>query len=388
MVNKDFFDDINKFVETNIQEYKDLIKTITSIPAPSHKEHKRAKFLQDYISDMGLEARIDDVQNVVIDEFVNIDKRDDIYLYMAHIDTVFPDETTIDVIEEDGLIKAPGVGDDTTNVAAILMCLKFIKENQLKPKRSVLFALNSCEEGLGNLKGAIKLMEDYGSRVKQVISFDCGYDGICNKAVGSKRFKVTVSTGGGHSYYDYGNSNAIEILAKLIEQIYCVDVSDLPGKSTYNVGNISGGTSINTIAQNATILFEFRADSNKCLEILDGIFGSLIVDFRKKYCGSAEIEVEILGERPSEKDLDEEKQQRLSEMSKEIIKIATGEDVGFSSGSTDCNVPLSMGIPAVSYGTYLGGGIHTREEYIEVESLAPGLKVAMITILQEYCRNM
>lgn len=382
MINTELYAEISDFAEKYFEEYKELIKSITAIPAPSHKEDKRVKYLLSLLNNMGIKAHTDIAKNVIVDEFFT---GADTHMYMAHIDTVFPDEDTIKVVEEDGKIKGAGVGDDTTNVAAILMTLKFIKERGLRPDGSIIFALNSCEEGLGNLKGSRQLAKDYGDKLTQVISFDCGYESICNKAVGSKRYEITIKTKGGHSYYDFGNGNAIEYMAKLINQIYKTDISDIEGKNTYNVGVISGGTSVNTIAEDAKILFEYRSDSDESLEKINLIFKNVIKAFLDKYNKELEAEIKCVGERPSERGVDMEKQLQLSFMGKETIKYATDFEAEFCSASTDCNIPLSMGIPAICYGTYTGGGQHTREEYVNIDSLKGGLRIAMLTILQEFC---
>lgn len=380
MIDTKYYNEIKEYISKHLEEYKALIKKITSVPAPSHKEELRVEYLLGLLSEMGIKAHSDIAKNVVIDEFYT---GEDTHLYMAHIDTVFPDETEIRVIEEEGKIKAPGVGDDTANVAAIIMTLDFIKKLNIKPDRSLLFVLDSCEEGLGNLKGCKQIFNDYGDNITQTISFDLSYDIIVNKAVGSCRYEITIKTEGGHSFNRFGNKNAIEYIAKLVTEIYSVDVSNIAGKNTYNVGIINGGTSVNTIAEEADILFEYRSDSEKGLKTLKNTFENLFYEFKNKN-NDIELKIELLGERPSEKNVDEAIQKRLTCMGKEIIELVTGKNTESSFGSTDCNIPLSKGIPAICYGTHIGGGYHTRDEYIEIASFEDGLEIAMLTVAQEF----
>lgn len=187
---------------------------------------------------------------------------------MAHTDVVFPDETELPLKVENGRICCPGVGDDTACLVCVLLAAKYtalmIKEgklNQIRPETEpgLIFVCNSGEEGLGNLKGVKKICEDYGSRMNTFCTFDGSLEHLVDEAVGSNRYKVTVRTQGGHSFGNFGRDNAIEKLAGIIEKLYQIKVPE-GGKTTYNVGTISGGTSVNTIAQEASMLYEFRSD--------------------------------------------------------------------------------------------------------------------------------
>jgi acetylornithine deacetylase/succinyl-diaminopimelate desuccinylase-like protein len=189
---------IEAFIQEHFEQYQSLICRLTAIPAPSHKEEKRAAFIVDYLHQLGYsQAFIDESKNVIC-EIKGRDKQKDVHLFMAHTDTVFPDESEISVVVEDGRIKAPGVGDDTTNVCAILMTMQYLSEYKIQPEQDTVFALNACEEGLGNLKGCRALVARYQDRLGQVVSFDFGYDAGVVWAVGSRRYAITVRTKGGH----------------------------------------------------------------------------------------------------------------------------------------------------------------------------------------------
>ena len=300
---------------------------------------------------------------------------------MAHTDTVFPDETPIPVKIEDGMIKAPGVGDDTTNVCAILMTLKYLAGAPVMPEQDTVFVLNACEEGLGNLKGCRAVVKRYEGRLGQLVSFDCGYDSGTVWAVGSRRYAITIRTAGGHSYGDFGAANAIAAAADMIHDFYRIDAKAMPGKTTYNVGVIEGGTSVNTIAQNVRFLYEYRSDRMEGLAMMEQQMQRVLAAYEQR--ADAEVQVEQIGDRPSMGHVDEEAMAALQFKAEQIILKNTGIAPEFGSGSTDCNIPLSMGIPAICFGTYLGGGQHTREEYVRIDSLASGLACAMDMIMTD-----
>ncbi|MBR6793903.1 MAG: M20/M25/M40 family metallo-hydrolase [Clostridia bacterium] len=312
---------------------------------------------------------------------IGVTENNPIVVYMAHSDVVFPDTTPLPLKVEDGKIKCPGIGDDTANAVAILMIAKYIAENGLQPtEEGVLLVINSGEEGLGNLKGSRKIMEDFGSRMKEFITFDGQAASITNKAVGSKRYKVVIRTEGGHSFSAFGNRNAIAYMAALINDLYNVKVPPI-GRTTYNVGLISGGTSVNTIAQYAEMLYEFRSDERESLAIMEKHFNAAIDFHRTK---GIEVEVTLVGDRPCGGDVPAERQKALEERCAKAIKNYYDIDVVFRSGSTDCNMPLSMGVPAVCPGVVTGKGAHTREEYVDIDSLLPGLKAAAEMILYHF----
>ena len=356
-----------------------LIKTLAAIPAPSNHEEKRAAFILDWLKRAGAEgARIDEACNVVLP--MGCEGRNDIRIYMAHTDVVFPDETPLPVREDVEKIHAPGVGDDTANVCVLLMCIRYILENRLKPTTPVLFAFNTGEEGLGNLRGIRQLMKDHAGRVASVVSLDGTLEGLCDCAVGSERWRVSVETEGGHSYANFGNRNAIHGLASMIATLYEAKVPP-EGTTTYNVGLISGGTSVNTIAQQAEMLYEYRADRRENLAAMARMFGAVIEAYRAM---GLTVTTELLGQRPCMGDVDPKALEALLTRCAGLIERETGKAPTRHSGSTDANIHFSLGIPATTFGAYRGRGAHTREEWIEKASLLPGLRVAMALVLEHF----
>lgn len=371
---------ILEYIEAHREEAYDLLIELAQIPAPSNHEEVRAEFCRAWLEAQGAEGvYIDEALNVIYP--IGCDGEGAISVYMAHSDVVFPDTDPLPLRIEEGRIYCPGVGDDTANAVALLMAAKYIAQH--KPSLTdggVLLVINSGEEGLGNLKGCRAIMARYGSRVKEFVTFDGYAEGVACRAVGSKRYRVEVDTEGGHSYGKFGNRNAIAYLASLIDTLYTVKVPP-KGKTTYNVGTISGGTSVNTIAQHAEMLYEFRSDEYESLAVMERHFNAAVEFYRTK---GIEVTVTLLGERPCGIDIDEAAHGALMTRAAKAVADHYGLEVRFRPGSTDCNIPLSMGIPAVCVGCVRGGGAHTREEYVEIDSLAPGLGVALEMILSHF----
>jgi len=364
------------YIKAHEKEAYELLITLAQIPAPSLHEEKRAAFCKNWLEAQGAQGvYIDEAKNVVYP--IGCEGDGPIAVFMAHSDVVFPDTEPLPLRVEDGKIFCPGVGDDTANVVALLMAAKYLTEKHLKPHVGLLLVVNSGEEGLGNLKGSRKIMEDFGSRVTEFITFDGGARALSNRAVGSKRYRVEIRTEGGHSYNNFGNRNAIAYLASLIETLYAVEIPP-KGKTTYNVGAIEGGTSVNTIAEEAHMLYEFRSDERESLLYMERQFQAAVDLYRAK---GVDVSVTLVGERPCMGDVDEEKQQNLSLRGAEAIRRYYEHEPCFKSGSTDCNVPLSMGIPSLCVGCLLGGGAHTRGEFVYTDSLLPGLMVAFDLVL-------
>ena len=367
-------------IEAHAQDSYELLLELARIPAPSNHEEKRAVFCKEWLEKNGAEGvYIDEALNVIYP--VGVTENNSLVVYTAHSDVVFPDTEPLPLKVENGRIYSPGIGDDTASAAALLMSAKYIAEKKLMPKGcGVLLVINAGEEGLGNLKGVRKIVEDYGKRIQELITFD---DHDChgvNRAVGSRRYRVEIDTEGGHSYSAFGNRNAIAYLADLISELYTIKVPP-KGKTTYNVGTISGGTSVNTIAQHAQMLYEFRSDERESLDIMENHFRAAVERYRAK---GVRVTVTLVGDRPCNGDVDEEKMQALMERASAASRRYYGKEITFGPGSTDCNIPLSVGIPAICVGNYFGAGSHTREEYVEIDSLIPGIKETFDLVLHHF----
>ena len=311
---------------------------------------------------------------------MNCENSNEITVIVAHTDTVFPDTEPMPYKDDGEKIFCPGVGDDTASLAVMLFTAKYFIENHLSPKKGVMFVCNSCEEGLGNLKGTKQIFNDYVGRVAQFISFDSNLDVIADRCVGSHRYEVEINTEGGHSYLAFGIPNAIAELAKLITNIYAINIPKRENsKTSYNVGTIEGGTSVNTIAQNAKMLCEYRSDNMECLEIMQKEFEKIFMGIREQ---GVDIKVTRIGERPCMGEIDVDRIEKMAKICENIIRETTGLKVVRKSSSTDCNIPLSVGIPALCIGVYNGGGSHTREEWVEKATLKNGLEIGIKSVVR------
>ncbi len=373
---------VEEFLERSRVETIELIKALCRIPAPSGQELARAKFCEKWLIDQGAKGvYIDDALNVVYP--VGCDGQSDIVVFSAHTDTVFPDTEPMPLVDDGEYLHSPGVGDDTTCLAVLLMVAKYVTVNNLRPKRGILFVANSCEEGLGNLKGIKQIMRDYAGKVTQAYTFDGQYDAVVMKCVGSRRYKITMKTEGGHSFRDFGNRNAIVASAKLISSLSNCDIPQKGlGNTTFNVGTIQGGTSVNTIAQETTFTYEYRSDDERDLQAMQEFFESEIQKAKRE--NYADILVDVIGERPCAKNVDDTLLEKIVNRVVEISQKHSGIPCKKTSGSTDCNIPMSLGIPAVCVGGYIGAGEHTREEKVEIATIQTGLKIAMELILDYF----
>ena len=371
---------INSYVESHAQETIELLKALTAIPAPTGDEGWRAEFCRNWLQSQGVEDVIQDQAGNVICLYGS-SKDCDLLVVSAHMDTVFAD-TQIEVQEADGKLYAPGIGDDTANLVNMLMTIKFLTEHLVIPegeklKMGILFAANVGEEGLGNLKGSRSIFEAYQDRIRYWISFDLYYNTIYDHAVGSQRYQVTLRGKGGHSYRDFGNANAVAQAADIVHELYQQEVPT-EAKTTYNVGKMQGGTAVNAIAEEAEILYEFRSQSNECLQKMEQNFCNILQKHRD---AGEDVSMEILGMRPGNGKVDPKGQQRLNDCALTAIGKYYAGTVSVGAASTDCNIPLSAGIPAVTMGTVLGAGLHTKEEWIEKDSMIPGQKMAIYAVL-------
>ena len=373
---------VKEFVSLHKEEMYELHRELCLIPAPSHHEEKRAEFCKAWFDkNLGEGAYVDEALNVI---YPYRAVGNELTVFCAHTDTVFPDTEYPMPFFDDGIkLRSPGVGDDTASLAIMMIAAKYIIENGIDTNGGVLFVANSCEEGLGNLKGTRQLIKDYDGRIKQFISFDSKIPHITVGSVGSHRYNVEVTTEGGHSWGAFGKKNAIVELSRIAAAIYDIELPVKEGaKVTYNVGTISGGTSVNTIAQAAQMLCEYRSNDRELLAFMETRFKEI---FEAANTEDVKVSVTKVGDRPCMGFIPDGKQEALIALATEVAERVYQIKVNYGKGSTDCNIPLSIGIPAIAVGNYSGGGTHTREEWVEKASMIPGLEFSielMITLMK------
>ena len=364
------------YAEACYPEQLELLRTLGRIPAPTRQEDLRAAFCRDWLLANGAkDVTVDAAKNVIC----RIGPQDgEIVVFAAHTDVVFPDTEALPLREEDGILAAPGIGDDTACLVSLLMAARYLLRKGLTGSRGFLIVANACEEGLGNLDGTKALFAACGDRIKAFYSFDCYMPQCINSAVGSRRYRITCKTRGGHSYRDFGQPNAIAILSRLVAELYQIEPPQT-ARTTYNVGRFEGGSTVNSVAQEASILYEFRSTSQECLEIMERAFRRTVEGCRAP---GGEITVELLGIRPGNGPIDPAELAAFTAESADVIRTFCGEEPELCDASTDSNVPLSLGIPANTIGAVRGGLAHTRQEWIDPESLKPGLKIVLSLMLR------
>jgi tripeptide aminopeptidase len=343
----------------------DLAVQIQQIPAPTFEEMQRAEFVCAKFSSEKL-------QDVQIDSAGNVLARlpgKGIALPLiisAHLDTVFPAGTDLISWREGNLLFGPGIGDNSLGVAALFAILWHLREKNFLPEGDIWFAANTCEEGLGDLRGMRAIVERFGRNVKAYLVLEgMAFGHIYHRATGVRRYKITCATGGGHAWTDYGKPSAIHELAKLLTQITALPLPASP-RTTLNAGKIAGGTSINTLAPDAWLELDLRSESSESLTYLVQQVEDLVSAAGKS---GVWFDMDQIGERPA------------GEISTKdpLIRLATeciwahGVEPIMTVGSTDANIPLSKGYPSLVLGVTTGGGAHTSKEFIDTSSVQRGL---------------
>ena len=361
---------IKRYAVSHMEETLELLRKLAVIPAPSGQEQARAEWIRSWLLEKGAE-------NVFIDQAGNVvwpwgSREGTPYvLVSAHTDIVFEDRDPLPLTEDEDRIHVPGIGDDTASVVNLMMAAACFLEQGLQPEQPLLIVFNSGEEGLGNLKGMRQIFRDH--RIWEHVAFD-HHDmrTLLTIPVGSRRYRISMDCRGGHSYRDFGRKNAIAEMADLITELYRVQV---PGRhTTYNVGTIQGGSTVNSIAEHCEILYEFRSQDKAELEAMQRELDRIL----QKHNGEGvQVCAVCLGDRPCRGEVPEQAMRELTERVRKILQEQSSQEVICTAGSTDCNIPLSLGIPAVCCGVYEGGGCHTREEWIRKSSLMTGQQIAL-----------
>lgn len=362
------------YARENLLLAKQTLKELTLIPAAAGQEEKRAEYCMYWMSRQGMKNVFSDGVGNVIWEYQPECRRK--VLFTAHMDTVFPADESLKLVEEDEIWKCPGIGDNTVNVVLLMMAAKYLQEVRPKLPCGLVLSADVGEEGLGNLKGIRGLTDAYEKQLNAVIAFDLYRDKIYPGCIGSVRYRIGVKTEGGHSFLDFGRKNAIAELCSLVTELYQMSPK-ADTRTTYNVGVVEGGTSVNTIAQEASMLFEFRSESYEELDACEKFLENLI---EKRRCGDALYTCEMVGKRPCARETDRIRMARITNCCVKTLQAAVGTAPVCSEASTDCNIPLSRHIPSVCVGFCRGGGAHTREEWLDISTLETGLVSALALV--------
>lgn len=337
---------------------------LCEIPAPPFKERARAEAFRKAFEAGGLKnVRIDSEGNV-IGERPGRSVRPTVVL-SAHLDTVFPEGTAVRTTRSGAVIKGPGIGDDCRGLAVILGVLKALNAAHVQTEGTITFVGTVGEEGLGDLRGVKHLFDrELKGRVDRFISIDGAGSGITYAAVGSRRYRITFKGPGGHSYGAFGMTNPIHALGRAVARIAEFQVPSDP-KTTFSVGRVGGGTSVNSIPSEAWMEVDMRSVDSAALSRLDGKFhqalDGALADEQKRWGnkGALSVDRSLVGNRPAG---------RVPQSAPIVVAaVAASRSVGLpvslEEGSTDANYPISLGIPAVTLdGGGSGQGSHSLDE--------------------------
>jgi len=357
---------------------------LTEIPAPSFHEEKRAEAMRALLEAGGLSVRFDKAGNVIGE--LRGTQAKEVVLLTAHLDTVFPEGTEIKVRHEGKRLVAPGISDNGTGLAGLVAVARAIHEAKIKPQRTILFAANVGEEGEGNLRGMRELVDAYHDKLRAVIVLDgSGIEHVTTKALASRRLEIVITGPGGHSWSDFGMPNPINALVRGSVRFINTKVADSP-RTTFNLGQVEGGTSVNSIPFEAKLKVDLRSESENEITRLEAALRDCIAagvkdemdNARERTRGRLEWKVNVIGIRPGGELAADSALLTALRAADEVV----GNQSRIERSSTDANVPLSMGIDAIAIGAGgNGGGAHSLDEWYEPAGREIGLKRVLLTLL-------
>lgn len=350
---------------------------LAQIPAPPFGEAARAEWLQYRFRELGLkDIHIDAVGNVV-GVLAGEDETAGYVSLSAHIDTVFPAGTPLEIRRERDRLHGPGISDNAAGVIAMLGVAGALRENRLRTSAPIVLIGNVGEEGEGNLRGIRHIFDD--TRWKDDIEFSvmidgAGSDSIIAEGLGSRRFEVRVSGPGGHSWSDFGVPNPIVVLSKIITSFSATELPAKP-RTTFNIGVVEGGTSVNSIPERACMRVDIRSIVLSEIERMEEALRRAVEDAKVQ---DIEIEVRTIGDRPSG--------ELRSDSALLAMVRAVDTHLGITSrmqrASTDANIPLSQGREAIALGAGgTGAGAHTIHEWFDPYGRDLGLKRLLLLTL-------
>ena len=372
--------------ETNAEAITEEQIRICSIPASPFGEQARAEYLRRKFSDLGLtEVEIDEEGHCL--GLLKGSSQTPLLVVSAHLDTVFSKDTDFTITRRDEKLFAPGIADDGCGLAALMALIQAIQSEQMPLEGSVLFVGTVGEEGEGNLRGVRYLFTKgrWATQIEAFLSFDGpGLDRITNRALGSHRYRVEISGPGGHSWGDFGLPNPVHAIGRAVSRLAAYPVPKEP-RTTFNVGRIEGGTSVNSIPSEASIEVDLRSASERELQRLDAFFRRTMreaVDeenaIRRAGDPPLKLKVDLIGERPTG---ETRADSPLVEVALEATRVL-GVTPRLDQSSTDSNLPISLGIPAITLGAGgSSGSSHSLDEWYDPRERDLGLKRGLLVVL-------
>lgn len=359
-----------------VERVSELAVAIQQIGAPTFEEGQRAKFVRARFQREGL-------KDISTDEIGNV------YaclpgsgvapplIISAHLDTVFPASTPLEVIRRDDWVCGPGIGDNSVGVASLFSLAWALREERIELPGDLWLVGDVGEEGLGDLRGMRAVVARFGNQpLAYLILEGMALGQIYHRGLAVRRYRITAQAEGGHSWVDFGKPSAVHELARLVTRLADLTLPAQP-RTTLNVGVIAGGTTVNTIAAEAHLEVDLRSEM---VDSLEGLVTELKALVRKANRSGVRFKVEVIGDRPAGEIPPDHPLVRLAARS----LVAIGIRPNLSIGSTDANIPLSLGLPAVCIGMVLGEGAHTQAEQIFIPSLAQGLRQLLMIVRGAY----
>ncbi|MBO9311519.1 MAG: M20/M25/M40 family metallo-hydrolase [Chloroflexus sp.] len=362
----------------DLADYRPTLATaieIQQVPAPTFAERPRSVLVSQRMQALGL-------HDVEIDELGNVyGRRPGIVerpalLISAHLDTVFPADTDLSIRYEGERVYGPGIGDNSVGVAGLLRLAEIYQRCDLPMQGDIWFVANVGEEGLGDLRGMRAVVERLRTRIGGVIVIEgCDFGSLHHQAIGVRRFRIEARGPGGHSWGNFGTPSAIHVLVRLAARLTELQVPVSP-RTTFNIGMISGGTSVNTIAHYASMLLDLRSVSSAVLSDLVSEVYRLV---EEATLDQPEVHLQIVkvGDRPSGAIPREHPLVQAAVAAYQMV----GAQISFQQSSTDANIPLSLGIPAICVGLTDGGNAHRTDEYILPTNLGRGMQALLLLSL-------
>ena len=375
------------FVDEDYSRFVDELIELTEIPAPPFQEDERGAAYLEKLRALGLEDVEQDEEGNVMG--VRRGTGEGLLAVAAHLDTVFPEGTDVHIQRRGTQLSAPGVGDDTSGLATLLAVVRAMDASELSTDASILFVGDVGEEGIGDLRGMKYLFGEgpYSNRIDMFVSIEGGRQvDITTQALGSKRYRVTYRGPGGHSYSAFGLVNPAFALGTAMAKLGELQVPESP-RTTYSVGRIGGGTSVNSIPFESWMEVDLRSEGNEELEELARELLALSQDAtdeenaaRSTGQGAIQLEVELIGERPSGETSIESP---IVQLTTEVYRTF-GIEPSYNQASTDANIPISLGIPAITIDRGgMGGRSHSLDEWVDVSQpeTVKGIQVVLTTVL-------
>lgn len=355
-----------------LQRVLDLAIEIQQIPSPTFKEGRRAEFMRHrFIEENLASIEVNEIGNV--QACLRGGSTAPPIVVSAHLDSVFPLDTNLGVEFAGDRITGPGIGDNAVGLAGLLGLVWAIRDTALQLSSDLWLVANVGEEGLGDLRGMRSLVDQFGNQPKAYLVIEgMALGQVYHRGLGVHRSRISINTSGGHSWVNYGKPSAVHEIAELVCSLLEIELPEHP-RTTINVGEISGGISVNTIAAEAHIILDLRSEDEETLEELTKEVEVAALDRQNE---EVKVFIERIGERPVGVLPPDHPLVNLAVNSLEAVGVQARLNIG----STDANIPLCRGLPAICLGLTTGDGAHTLGEFIHTAPLEQGLQQLLFII--------